>query len=74
MTKDLQREATKSKEQIFKLKFLDFTERITSMSALEFDRISQGRVEKQTTEACMAITKSLYAALKEAMKVIEEKE
>ena len=43
---ELQSEASQSTVQLFKLKLLDFTEKITDMSAVEFDQICLGRISK----------------------------
>jgi hypothetical protein len=52
VSQELQSEAQQSQVQLFKLKLLDFTEKITDMSAVEFDQICKGRIHKQTQENC----------------------
>jgi hypothetical protein len=71
---ELQSEASQSTIQLFKLKLLDFTEKITDMSAVEFDQISLGRIPKQTQESCFQVSKNLFAALKLAETLISQKE
>ena len=64
VSQELQSEAAQSNVQMFKLKLLDFTEKITDMSAVEFDQICKGRIEKQTQESCFLVSKNLFAAIK----------
>lgn len=47
-------------EQLYKVKLLDFNEKLAAMSAVEFDGISRGRVAKNTEETCFAIVKVLF--------------
>jgi len=44
------------------------------MSAIEFDAISLDRIPKQNEEACMEITKCLFTALKQAMRIQLDKD
>ena len=41
------------------------------MSAVEFDQISLGRVEKQTEESCFEIVKILFEGVKIGLKVYD---
>ena len=61
-----------SVEQLYKLKLLDFNERIIKMSAVEFDQISLGRIEKQTEESCFEIVKILFEGVKIGLKVFDD--
>jgi hypothetical protein len=47
-------------EQLYKVKLLDFNEKLAAMSAVEFDGISRGRVAKNTEETCFAMVKVLF--------------
>jgi hypothetical protein len=51
-------------EQLYKVKLLDFNEKLAAMSAVEFDGISRGRVAKNTEETCFAIVKVLFQGVK----------
>ena len=46
MTKDLQKEAFQSNESLFKMKLMNFTEKLLALSAVEFDKICIGRIER----------------------------
>ena len=61
-----------SVEQLYKLKLLDFSERIVKMSAVEFDQISLGRIEKQTEESCFEIVRILFEGVKMGIAVFDE--
>ena len=43
------------------------------MSAVEFDQICKGRIEKQTQESCFQVSKNLFAAIKSAEAIIQKK-
>ena len=46
VSKELQREAFANEESLFKLKLLDFNEKVMEMSAIDFDQISLDRIPK----------------------------
>jgi len=46
MNMALEAEALQSNESLFKLKLLDFTEKLLAMSAVEFDKICIGRIDR----------------------------
>jgi hypothetical protein len=46
MSQDLQKEAFQSKETLFKMKLMNFTEKVLALSAVEFDKICIGRIER----------------------------
>lgn len=62
----LEREAFQSNESLFKLKLLDFTQKLLNLSAVEFDKICVGRIDRQTEEECYEISKNLFAAIRRA--------
>lgn len=43
------------------------------MSAVEFDQICKGRIEKQTQESCFQVSKNLFSAIKSAEAIIQKK-
>mmetsp|Transcript_5756 Transcript_5756/g.9859 ORF Transcript_5756/g.9859 Transcript_5756/m.9859 type:complete len:92 (-) Transcript_5756:103-378(-) len=73
-SRELEREAVSSQESYFKMKLLDFTERIKNMSAFEFDKLCVGRIEKQTEESCLQISKVLFQGIKLAIRKQSEDE
>jgi len=73
-SKELQREALSNSESLMKMKLLDFTEKITNMSAVEFDSICKGRIEKQTEESCFTISKVLFQGIKIGEKIMTQRE
>ena len=46
MTKDMEKKVKDSEENLFKFKLMEIKEKMMKMSTLQFDSISQGRVEK----------------------------
>jgi len=73
ISKELQKEAFHNEESLFKLKLLDFNEKVMEMSAIEFDAISLDRIPKQNEEACIEITKCLFTALKTALRIQQDR-
>lgn len=59
---------------MFKFKLMDIKEKLMKMSTIDFDKIFQGRIEKQTEEVALQISKILFAAVKRAIQIIAEQE
>lgn len=64
---DLAIEIGKSEEALCKLKLMAMTKKVMQMSAVEFDKITLGRIQKQTEESCLQISKYLFKAIKLAI-------
>jgi hypothetical protein len=45
---------------------MNFTEKLLALSAVEFDKICIGRIERQTEEVCFEISKKLFSSIKRA--------
>lgn len=56
------------------MKLMNFTEKLLALSAVEFDKICIGRIERQTEEVCFDISKKLFAAIKRAELIIKTKD
>lgn len=61
-------------ENLFKFKLMDINEKLMKMSTLEFDKISLGRIEKQSEEVCLQVSKTLFSSVKKALEIIEKQE
>ena len=60
----MQEEAQKCQIQGMKMKLQDFHTRIVKMSAVQFDKICMGRIEKQNEEVCIKMVKVLFEGAK----------
>lgn len=59
---------------MFKFKLMDINEKLLKMSALEFDRICLGRIERQSEEVGLQVSKTLFASVKRAIALIAQQE
>ena len=61
---DIAIEIGKSEEALCKLKLMEMTKQVMQMSAVEFDKVTLGRIPKQTEESCLQISKYIFKAIK----------
>jgi len=61
-------------ENLFKFKLMDINEKLMKMSTLEFDKISLGRIEKQSEDVCLLVSKTLFVSVKKALEIIAKRE
>lgn len=69
LTKEMERKL-KDEENVFKFKLMEIKEKMMNMSTMQFDSISQGRVEKQTEDFCLTVSKTLFLAARRARTII----
>jgi len=74
LTKEMEKKVRDSEENLFKFKLMEIKDKMMKMSTLQFDSISQGRVEKQTEDFCLTVAKALFGAVRRARAIIEEQE
>ena len=61
---EVKNDVVKTREDLFKLKLLDCNKQLLQMSSVDFEKICQNRVAKQSQDTCFEIVKVLNEALK----------
>lgn len=53
LTPQMEKKAQDAPDNMFKFKLMDINAKLMKMSTLDFDKISLGRIEKQSEEVCL---------------------